>query len=83
MNMASDIKPLQSMPVIIRDDWIIKSSILNKCYILMVVQSSRTGQVLVRWFGSQAEAGAFMEFLSEKGAQEVIQIFHEQQGELT
>ncbi len=75
-----EVKPLQSFPPTMKNGWLVKMSILNNSYILLVVQSSRTGEVIVKYCNGEPKAIEFVETLEKIDPSEV---YHKFKGERT
>lgn len=54
--------------------WLLKMSTMNNFYILFIIRSKHTGQVIIRYFDDEEIARLFVDFVCEQDALEEIDI---------
>lgn len=70
---------LKSLAAITRNDWIVKSSILDDFFILVVIYSKHSDQTIIRHFLDDVDAAKFINMIVERDPTIIIEFDRERE----
>jgi hypothetical protein len=56
---------IEFFPEVKRDGWFVRMSIMEGYYILSIIRSELTGQVIIRYFDDETIAAQFIDYICE------------------